>query len=106
MNAENNESDEGASGGPVGRAEFRELVERIAEAVAERLGKVTGQTLSAKEAMAYLGMSKSAFGRARAAGLLPKPVTVPGAGPRYRRKDLDTWLERLKPPRRKNSSSE
>lgn len=91
---------------PLGAADFREFAETVAKAVAELLLVGTPQTLNGKEARTYLGMSKSAFSRARAADELPKPVRVPGAGLRYRRKDLELWVEKLKPARRKNSSAE
>ena len=46
----------------------------------------------------YLGLSKSAFYRLRAAGGGPKPVRVPGTvRPVWRVSDLDRWVASLKP---------
>lgn len=55
--------------------------------------------LEPRAAWTFLGVSKSAFYRLVAAGDLPAAVNVPGAGPRWRRADLERWAERLKPRR-------
>ncbi|VTR94739.1 unnamed protein product [Gemmata massiliana] len=36
-------------------------------------------------------------------GSLPKAVHVEGSGDRWRRADLDKWIERLKPARKKRA---
>jgi predicted DNA-binding transcriptional regulator AlpA len=57
--------------------------------------------LSQPAAQRYLGISRSAWYRLRAAGKLPAPVSVPGAGtgPMWRRRDLEKFVERLRPAR-------
>jgi predicted DNA-binding transcriptional regulator AlpA len=62
-----------------------------------------GLLLSQGEAWRYLGLARSSWYRLRAAGKLPSPVSVYGTGPRWRRADLDAWVARLKPARRKTS---
>jgi excisionase family DNA binding protein len=57
--------------------------------------------LSAEQSWTYLGLSRSTFYRSVSAGTLPQPVGVEGSGPRWRRQDLDRFVERLKPSRRK-----
>ncbi len=60
-----------------------------------------GLLLSQSEAWNYLGLSRSAWYRLRSAGKVPLPVSVFGAGPHWRRADLDNWVSRLKPARSK-----
>lgn len=45
-----------------------------------------------ERAAAYLDMSVSAFDGAVRERLAPQPVTVPKAGARWLRAELDTWL--------------
>jgi predicted DNA-binding transcriptional regulator AlpA len=74
----------------------------LAEAIAERLAEkvIVPQTLDGRGAARYLGLSRSGFARARAAGALPRPVLIEGSGMRYRKRDLDEWLARRKPGRK------
>jgi predicted DNA-binding transcriptional regulator AlpA len=57
-----------------------------------------------EQAPRLLGLSRAAFFRLRAAGDLPAPVHVPGAGIVFRLTDLERWAARLKPRRRKRSA--
>ncbi|MFO0821633.1 MAG: hypothetical protein U0792_00575 [Gemmataceae bacterium] len=85
---------------PIGREDFLALVDQIADAVVEKLGTVTTpQSLSQPQAWAYLGLSRSAWFRLKSAGLLPKPITLAGAGDRWRKRDLDDWLVKQRPRR-------
>ncbi len=48
----------------------------------------------------YLGISRSAWFKMRAANTAPKAVTLPGGGrPLYRKADLDRWVAGLKTAR-------
>jgi predicted DNA-binding transcriptional regulator AlpA len=55
--------------------------------------------LPAEDAAALLGQSRSGFYAGVAAQTLPAPVQTP-SGPRWRRKDLEAWVERQKARRR------
>lgn len=68
-----------------------------ADPVAPRAAAVPPLTFTQAEAARYAGLSRSGWFRLKSAGLLPKPVHVPGVGVRYRRSDLERWAERLKP---------
>jgi predicted DNA-binding transcriptional regulator AlpA len=86
--------------GPLGREDFLALVDAVADAVVAKLGTVTTpQSMSQPAAWKYIGVSRSAWFRLKSAGLLPKPIALAGAGDRWRRKDLDAWLDRMKPRR-------
>jgi predicted DNA-binding transcriptional regulator AlpA len=84
----------------IGRADFTALVEAITAAVAERLDTPLPQLLDQTSARKYLGLSRSGWFRAKSADLLPKPLFIEGSGERWRRKDLDGWLERQRPRRK------
>jgi predicted DNA-binding transcriptional regulator AlpA len=86
---------------PLGREDFKALVDAVAQAVSERLSQPHPQLLDGVAARRYLGMSKSGWHRAKSAGLLPAAVFIEGSGSRWRKRDLDSWLERLKSRRRK-----
>jgi predicted DNA-binding transcriptional regulator AlpA len=47
----------------------------------------------------YLGLSRSAWFRLKSANKLPRPVSVPGVGPHWRRSDLEDWVSRLRSAR-------
>lgn len=67
----------------------------------QRLPLPGGALVSSTEAARLLGLSRSAFYRLRDQNLLPPAVAVPGvAAPRYRRRDLERYLDRLRPARR------
>jgi hypothetical protein len=83
---------------PPGGADFAALVDAIRAAIAE--ATAVPQLLDGVQARQYLGLSKSAWFRAKSAGLLPQAVFVEGAGDKYRRSDLDKFIERLKPRRK------
>jgi predicted DNA-binding transcriptional regulator AlpA len=53
--------------------------------------------LSQLAAIKYVGLSRSAWYRLRSVGKLPRPVSVPGCGPHWRRADLDRWAENVRP---------
>lgn len=77
------------------------LAAEVKAAVAEAVGTPLPLLLGQPAAMAYVGLSRSSWFRAKSAGQLPRPVYVEGSGERWRRKDLDAWVERLKPHRRR-----
>jgi hypothetical protein len=83
---------------PLGADDFTKLLDAVKAAVAEALETIPA-LLDGAQARRYVGLSKSGWHRARSAGLLPKPVLVEGSGDRYRRADLDKFVERLKPRR-------
>lgn len=56
--------------------------------------------LSGPEAAAFLGIGFRTFERKVSAGVLPRPVSLDGMAV-WRRKDLETAVDRLKPGRRK-----
>jgi len=65
--------------------------------------------LSQREAAAYLGLSRAAWYRLRAAGALPLPVRPTGGDLRWRRLDLEEWaanLRSVKRPRRVGVAAE
>lgn len=64
------------------------------------------QLLDQPDAMRYVGLARSTWFRLRSADEIPPPVTIPGTGPRWRRADLDKWLAKLKPARRKSRAAE
>jgi predicted DNA-binding transcriptional regulator AlpA len=47
----------------------------------------------------FLGLSRTAFFRFKALGMIPRPVSLPGCDPLYRRADLEKFVERLKSAR-------
>ncbi len=53
------------------------------------------ELLSVQQASAYLGLSRSAFYRARNGEGFPRPVRAPGVPVRYRRDDLSRWVRDL-----------
>lgn len=55
--------------------------------------------LAAKDAAELLGIGQTSFYAAVSGGDLPKPCDTPG-GPRWKRSDLERWVERLKPRHR------
>jgi predicted DNA-binding transcriptional regulator AlpA len=57
--------------------------------------------LTQEQAWAFVGLSRSAWYALRAADALPKPIMIPGAGQRWRRKDLEAWVDRLQPTRQR-----
>jgi predicted DNA-binding transcriptional regulator AlpA len=52
--------------------------------------------LNQPAAWAFLGLSRSAWFRLKGAGKLPRPVSVPGCGPHWRKTDLEKWVENLR----------
>ena len=85
----------------LGREDFALLVDAIKAAVAEAIGATVPQLLDQTAAMRYVGLSKSGWFRAKSAGLLPNPVYIDGSGEKWKRRDLDAWVERLKTRRQK-----
>lgn len=79
-----------------------ELVALVTSAVTEALkANPTPQLLDQSEAARYCGLARSSWFRLRSEGKLPPPVAVAGTGLKWRRRDLDEWLARLKPRRGK-----
>ncbi|MBA4191834.1 MAG: hypothetical protein C0467_27965 [Planctomycetaceae bacterium] len=85
---------------PSNQASISDFAEAIASAVAERIGKPTPQLLDQSAARVFLGLSRSGWFRAKSADLLPRAVHIEGSGDRWRRKDLDNWIDRQKPTRK------
>ena len=83
---------------PIGAADFENFVKRIVDAVAEQVQ--VPALLDAVAARRYCGLSKSGWHRAKSAGLLPKSVYVEGSGDRWRKRDLDHWIERMRSRRK------
>lgn len=81
------------------------LVLAVLAAIREHVGPLP-QLFDQADAMRYVGLPRSTWFRLRSADELPAPVNVPGSGPRWRRADLDTWLKKLKPARRKSRAAE
>jgi hypothetical protein len=79
---------------PIGREDFAVLVDAIVAAVGEKL--TLPVLLPQAKVWGYLGISRSAFFRAKGTTGFPRAVSVPGSGPHYRRTDLDSWAARLK----------
>jgi len=86
---------------PIGAADFAALVETVRAAITEAVGTGVPQLLDQVDAMKYVGLKRSGWFRAKSAGLLPKAVYLEGSGERWKKKDLDAWIERMRPPRRK-----
>ncbi len=76
------------------------LVAAVVLALKGQLGP-TPQSFDQAGAIAYVGIPRSTWFRLRSSGKLPDPRDVPGSGPRWLKRDLDHWLEKLKPRRRK-----
>jgi predicted DNA-binding transcriptional regulator AlpA len=74
----------------------------VADAIAAKLSQRFDRPalLNQVDALAYVGLPRSSWYRAKSAGSLPAPVFIEGVGSRWRKRDLDTWIERLKPRRR------
>ena len=53
---------------------------------------VTDALLNARDTMRYLNVGKSNFYSLRRRGLLPPAIMI-GRSPRWRREDLDKWIE-------------
>jgi predicted DNA-binding transcriptional regulator AlpA len=51
------------------------------------------------------GISRSAWYRLLAADQAPRPVALPGSRPRWRVVDIQRWVERLRPARRRAAQS-
>jgi predicted DNA-binding transcriptional regulator AlpA len=81
------------------------LVAAVVAAVRANVGPLP-QLFDQADAMRYVGLPRSTWFRLRSADELPAPVAVPGSGPRWRRADLDKWLAKLKPARRKSRAAE
>jgi len=75
------------------------MIETLKAAIAEAVGPVP-QLLDQTAAMGYAGIRRSGWFRLKSAGLLPKPVYLEGSGERWKKKDLDAWVERMRPRRK------
>src|SRR5262249_19043974 len=77
------------------------LAERLADRLASRIAPaaaVVPLLLSQTEAMAFVGLKRTSWFEAKAAGELPPHVIINGV-PMWRRSDLEAWAARLKPGR-------
>jgi hypothetical protein len=78
------------------------LLRDMRDGLAAKSAEVQPALLTHEQAATYLGMSRSAWFRALAAGQVPAPVDVPGGtGPRVRLRDLEEFVKMLKVRRRK-----
>lgn len=76
-----------------------QLADRIVAALREAASPVP-MLLDAEQAAAYAGVSRSGWYRLVAAGVIPQAIRIEGVGPRWRRSDIDRWVERLRPSRK------
>ncbi len=81
------------------------LIAAVVAALREHVGPLP-QLFDQPDAMRYVGLARSTWFRLRSADELPPPVAIPGTGPRWRRADLDKWLAKLKPARRRSRAAE
>jgi predicted DNA-binding transcriptional regulator AlpA len=84
---------------PLGRGDFERLVKELKSALVEAVS--VPLLLDGTAARKYVGLSKSGWHRAKSAGKLPTSVYVEGSGERWRKKDLDVWIEQQRPRRGK-----
>ncbi|MBL8799664.1 MAG: hypothetical protein JNM56_37625 [Planctomycetia bacterium] len=61
--------------------------------------------LTQEQAWEFVGLSRSGWYALRATGELPKPISIPGTGQRWRRRDLAQWVDGLKPSRKRRHQS-
>lgn len=87
----------------LGAIEAEQITAIIKAAVAEAVASGTPALLDQVQARTYCGMSKSGWHRARSAGLVPRPVHIEGSGLRWKRSDLDDWISKMKPARRRKA---
>jgi predicted DNA-binding transcriptional regulator AlpA len=74
-----------------------------ATATATATAVIVPQLLKQPQAWAFIGVTRANWYRMRSAGELPDPVEVPGGELMWRRADLEKWVARLKPARRRRS---
>jgi predicted DNA-binding transcriptional regulator AlpA len=75
------------------------LLAAVRAAVAEAV-RPTPALLDQPAAIVFTGLSRSGWFRLKATGKLPAPVHVEGSGERWRTKDLEDWIARMKPRRK------
>lgn len=73
-----------------------ELLAALRLAVAEVVGQAKPLLIDQSDVPAFLGVSRSCWFRWRAEGIAPKPVAVSGGGVKFRRADLERFVEKLK----------
>ncbi|NLS97973.1 MAG: helix-turn-helix domain-containing protein [Planctomycetaceae bacterium] len=66
----------------------------IASLDSEHSASIAPTLLTPDQAAAYIGMSRRWVYRAASAGEFPRPVKI-GSATRWRRSDLDQWVEGL-----------
>lgn len=57
--------------------------------------RTDGLLLNGHQAAQFLNLSRSTFDRMVASGKVPKSVKVPGIGRRWKRTDLERFVEKL-----------
>jgi predicted DNA-binding transcriptional regulator AlpA len=84
------------------------LTESDARLIANRIARkllhrpvVVPSLMGIAQTAAYVGLSKGTVYRLRSGDMFPGPVDVPGCEDQWRRADLDQWLDRLKPRKRR-----
>ena len=80
-------------------ADPKALLTELLAAVREAATMPPPQLLDADQTAAYCGLSRSGMYRLLAADDFPIPVRPEGSLPRWKRSDLDKWIDRLKPGR-------
>jgi predicted DNA-binding transcriptional regulator AlpA len=80
-------------------------LDALADAIAARLSErlEPPAMLDQVAAYRYAGLSRSAWFRLRSAGRTPAPVDAGDGVLRWRRADLDHWVERMRPNRARRS---
>ena len=79
----------------IARDAARKAVREVYEEIAKRLWRPAPEYLTPEMAAAYLSVSVETMKQWRAQGYGPKPVTTQHKFVRYRRADLDAWMEGL-----------
>lgn len=59
----------------------------------KRTAKTEVELMDARKVAELLGMTLGAVRTARSRGLLPRAAKIPGVGLRWRRADIELWLE-------------
>ncbi len=84
----------------LGSSALAALVTAVKDAVAEAISKPLPLTFNQPDAIAYVGISRSAWFRLKSAGLLPPSIRLEGCAECWRRADLNKFIEQQKGKRR------
>jgi len=75
-----------------------EILDQLA-ALRKQAAKPAPQMFAQDDAISYVGVSRTTWFRLRSTGDIPDPVNIEGSGQRWRKIDLDRYLDGLKPRR-------